>query len=538
MTKLEDKARSAALRNLMILDTPPEPMFDMATGILAKLFGVPHACISLVDEDRVWFKSAYGISATEVEKHPGFCVTLVANNQEVRYFEDASHEPSTKDHPLVTNDPRIRFYAGAPLTTTEGIRIGTLCTFGPQPRGISETEIEALRGMATMVMREIELRQARNQLHRTEVALRASQRLEGVGLVASGVAHDFNNLLAGILGNAELLGMETTHSARARRLIDEILATGRRASDLVSQVLAYAGSDEQFPPAPIDFNELILDTYQMIKGTVDKRARVDFDLSEDLPTVFGRSTAVRQVVMNLLTNACEACADTDGMVFITTHYDHESLGPTLTISDNGCGLSEAACARIFDPFYTSKTGGSGLGLAICARIVTNHGGTISASSKLNSGTTMRVVLPKSAHEAAESMPDSIETQPDSQPGMILVVDDEDSIRNFAYQYLTSEGHEVLAANGGEQAIEILLRNRQDVCAVLLDWSMPNVGGEKVIEAMQDNNLQIPVILSSGHVEQEARAQLSSRFPIDSFLKKPYSLTELKTCIDKALALKA
>ena len=182
--------RVAALKHYEILDTPRESTFDRITQLLADMLGVPLACISLVDEDRVWFKSAVGLEVPEVEREDGFCTTLVANDQDVRHIQDASAHPETLHHSLVCTGG-IRFYAGAPLCTQEGLRIGTLCAFGTEVRALTPTEHDSLRGLADLVMNEIELRRTRHELARTEATLRRSQRLESIGMVASGVAHDW-----------------------------------------------------------------------------------------------------------------------------------------------------------------------------------------------------------------------------------------------------------------------------------------------------------------------------------------------------------
>ncbi|MEM7352816.1 MAG: ATP-binding protein, partial [Acidobacteriota bacterium] len=376
-----DPIRVAALERYGILDTPSETTFDIITTMLSEMLQVPHACVSLVDRNRVWFKSTVGVEVREVDREAGFCSTLVVTDEDVRHIEDASEHPETEGNSLVCGESGIRFYAGAPLCTPDGHRIGTLCAFGPTPRGITDTERTSLRNLATLVMHEIELRSMRQRLERTEAALRQAQRLESVGLVASGVAHDFNNLLSGILGNAQLLRRRLDGNEDGQELLNEIETTGRRAADLVEQVLAYAGRGEDSPSAPTDLNALVYETHHMVQASIDDGTEIDLDLADGLPAVLGQSTGLRQLVLNLLTNASEACGEA-GKVQLATRLDTTTGRIVMTVGDNGHGIADEAKERIFEPFFSSKTGGRGLGLAICHRIVEQHTGTIEVESEI------------------------------------------------------------------------------------------------------------------------------------------------------------
>ena len=419
----QEQARLEALESFCVLDTEREGTFDLITETLAHMLSVPHACLSLVDRERVWFKSGFGVDTPEVTREFGFCASLVGGTEAVRYIEDARVHPETMNNSLVSGGPKIRFYAGAPLCTEDGYRIGTLCAFGPEPRGFNDTERSSLVNLATLAMHELDRRRARNELERTEEALNASQRLDSLGLIASGVAHDFNNLLCAILGSTELLRDKLVGVEGVQKILQGIEDTGQRAADLAGQVLAYAGGDET-PMASLDLNEIVKDTYRMARSALENHARVELELRPDLLPVYGQSTALRQVVINLLMNAAQACDGTSGSVRIQTRSLQETGDVLLSVTDTGSGMSEAVRCRIFEPFFSSKPNGRGLGLSICKRIVEQHAGSIEIVSAKGVGTTIFVCLPGSS-SAHEVEPASGAQRSISGNGeLILVVDDE------------------------------------------------------------------------------------------------------------------
>ena len=528
-----DGYRVAALQRYGILDTPKEDTFDIITSMVSEMLSVPHACVSLVAEERVWFKSAFGVEAEQVDREPGFCSSLVKSSEDVRHIEDASKHPETLNNSLTCGPPNIRFYAGAPLCTPEGYRIGTLCAFGPKPRGLTPTERISLRNLSVLVMHEIELRRAQQELQRTEEALNQSQRLESVGMVASGVAHDFNNLLGGILGAAELLRGELDEHRIGNELIEEILTTGKRAADLAGQVLAYAGHSAQSPFLPSDLNALVRETHRMLSTSLATRVPIHLSLAENLPAVRGQSTGLRQVVMNLLTNASEACATNEGQIWLKTLPSQDGQHVLLTVTDSGPGMTEETVRRIFEPFFSSKTGSRGLGLAICGRILEQHDATIDVESKVGYGTTFRIKLPATTDQTAPENPKELSAQAPDSKGRILVVDDEKVICEVARRCLKKSGYEVTVAYGGAEALEILAQSSSPYDALLLDWNMPEVDGVQVMDQLRQDGSTLPIILSSGHTKQAAQQRISDH-TIHHFLKKPFRLDELLGAVQEAM----
>ncbi len=528
----DESQRLAALDRYGILGTPPEDTFDIVTAMVSDVLGVPQACVSLVARDHVWFKSRVGVDACEVPREPGFCSSLIHSDEEILHIEDAVEDPNTRDNSLVAGGNGIRFYAGAPLCTPEGYRIGTLCAFGPEPRRLRSAESSFLCGAAHLVMHEMELRRTRQELERTEAALRKSQRLESIGMIAGGVAHDFNNLLGGILGNAALLGTSLGVNHQGRRILGEIENTAKRAVALVGQVFAFAGRGEESPAVATDLNSLIRETWLMLEPSWTHRAEVRLALAEDLPPVLGQSIGLRQVVMNLITNAAEVYGDGGGAVDVHTALTGDG-SIQLTVTDYGAGMTAGTTARVFEPFFSSKPGGRGLGLAIVHRIVVQHGGTIHVESQPGDGTTFRVDLPVATSAASQVDP---ETWQDTEPeqGIVLVVDDEDFILTLARRCLERVGYRVMLAAGGAEAIEILEAPDCPVQAIVLDWSMPVVNGEGVLDALRQQGSTLPVVLSSGHPQAYSSGG-ANKHGVRWFVRKPYTPEQLVDTVRDALA---
>ena len=538
-SRIDEEQRLAALARYDILGTPPEDTFDLVTTMVADMLQAPQACVSLVDRDRVWFKSRVGVEVCEVPREPGFCSSLIQTDDEVLHIEDASQNRATRDNSLTEGDQGIRFYAGAPLCTPEGARIGTLCTFGPEPRGLHDAERRFLQKAAHLVMHEIELRRTRKQLERTEAALRASQRFESIGMVAGGVAHDFNNLLGGILGNASLARATLDDNAREQAMLAEIESTVQRAATLVNQVFAFAGQGEESPPKPVDLNALIHETWSSLAPSSPQDVRVELTLAERLPPVHGQSIGLRQLMMNLLTNAVEACeAHAGKLVRVRTEAEEGSV--RITVTDDGPGLTPDSRARIFEPFFSSKSGGRGLGLAIVKRIVEQHEGTIAVTSQPGNGTTFRITLPICAapnewcglEVPADVVPDASTVVP-ATAATVLVVDDQDFIRNLARRSLERAGYQVRLASGGAEAIEILEAPECMIDVVVLDWSMPIVDGAAVLRALRKRHTTLPVIVSSGHPEVPA-CEPATGHAVRWFVRKPYRPDALVSTVAEAL----
>ena len=376
--------------------------------------------------------------------------------------------------------------------------------------------------------------------------IRQVQKLESLGVLAGGIAHDFNNLLVGILGNASL-AMENCLPQNSA-FLDEIMKAGQRAADLTSQLLAYAGKGRFFIQL-IDISALVREISQLIQTSISASVQLKLDLADDLPPVEADSGQIQQIIMNLVINGAEAVgSDKPGVVTVETraiHADEQSLASSLgghdlkpgeyvllQVSDTGCGMDKATQARIFDPFFTTKFTGRGLGLSAVLGIVGSHKGVLKVESEPGRGTTFRVLLP--AADGGPAQPRVADVTVDLRGvGSILVVDDEEMVRKVARKTLERFGYSVSEAMDGQKAIELFAAARSQIDLVLLDLTMPVMGGEETLERLRKIRSDIPVILSSGFSESEALRRFEGK-GIAGFVQKPYKAVQLAEKVKLAL----
>ena len=388
---------------------------------------------------------------------------------------------------------------------------------------------------------------------RTEEQMLQMQKLESLGVLAGGIAHDFNNLLAGILGNAGIAKSEVEDGDDPSESLANIETAARRAADLTRQMLAYSGRGA-FVIQRIDLSALVAEMAHLLATAISKKAVLRLHTLDRLPPVEGDATQLRQVVMNLITNASDALGDGAGTITLTTGVTHATradLASTyidealpegeyvfLEVADTGCGMEDETQARIFDPFFTTKFTGRGLGLAATLGIVRGHRGAIAVESAPGHGTRMRLLLPVCATAPAE---DTIAAVPAPEPGVvswrgqgrILVVDDEELVRSLAARVLEASGFEVVGATDGLEALEVFERAPDSIRLVLLDWMMPRLSGAETLDALRERRSDLPVILSSGYAEQTVSGRLDDRLTV--FIQKPYRPQELLAKVKAALA---
>jgi signal transduction histidine kinase/ActR/RegA family two-component response regulator len=377
---------------------------------------------------------------------------------------------------------------------------------------------------------------------RLEKQVQHAQRLESLGVLAGGIAHDFNNLLVAIMGNTDLALIDLPEYSPVKQRLEDVRATAVRAADLTSQMLAYSGKG-RFAVQPVAINALIREMSNLLTISISKKAVLRFNFSDNLPSVVADPSQMRQVVMNLITNASEAIGDKSGIISISTgllHADEQYLAHThlndnlqtgyyvsLEVADTGCGMAPAVQEKIFDPFFTTKFTGRGLGLAAILGIVRGHGGAIKVYSEEGKGTAFKILLPAGSEtvvlDATTSDNESVRNWKGS--GTVLVVDDEEAVRNVARMMLERAGFIVLTAPDGREGLEVFQRGAEEIAAVLLDLTMPHMNGEEAFRAMRRIRADVPVILTSGYSEQDASSQFAGK-GIAGFVQKPFRFEKL------------
>jgi PAS domain S-box-containing protein len=380
------------------------------------------------------------------------------------------------------------------------------------------------------------LRDVTEQRQSLEAAMQA-QKLESIGVLAGGIAHDFNNLLTSILGNVSLAveGLPPAHPSRTLLQIAE--RSSLKAADLVAQLLAYAGKGNSVATR-FDLSRLIEDILPLIETSIPKTVQMELNLPQGLPWMVGEATEMQQIVMNLVINGAEATASSGGTVWVSTGVtvldsDDESHpdGIYLEVRDSGCGMDAITRRRIFDPFFTTKSTGRGLGLAAVSGIVRRLKGRMDVQSALGKGSTFRIVFPAVPAQAVEK---AVPVQSDLPgTGLVLVVDDDPMVRGLACAVLQRHGYSVLVAENGEKAVSVFRSNADEIDAVLLDLTMPVMGGGTAFQLMNELRPDIPVIISSGYAEAEVREQFTSA--LAGVIQKPYSMSDLRKKIAAVLS---
>ena len=382
-----------------------------------------------------------------------------------------------------------------------------------------------------------------------------AQKLESLGILAGGIAHDFNNLLMAILGNADLALDELSPMSPARGKLLEIEKASKRAADLAKQMLAYSGKG-RFVVEPIDLGELLEEMLHLLEVSISKKATLRLQLSAELPSIEGDATQMRQVIMNLITNASEALEERSGTITLSTgtmHCDrqyiedcHAALGSTpeasqvagnfvfVKVTDTGCGMDKLTLGRIFDPFFSTKFTGRGLGMSAVLGIMRGHGGLLRVYSELARGTTFKVLFPvdQNAQVASDNTPASPEDTWQGK-GSVLVVDDESAVRSISRQMLKRLGFKALLASDGHEALDLLRQHESEITCVLLDLTMPQMDGEEAFREMRRISPGITVLLCSGYNEQDATQRFVGK-GLAGFLQKPFTMGDLKQALAKVL----
>lgn len=383
---------------------------------------------------------------------------------------------------------------------------------------------------------------------RAEAALLQAQKLESLGLLAGGVAHDFNNLLTAILGNLNLAQMNLPKASPILPYLGNIERTVLRAAALTRQMLTYSGKGK-FLIQAVNLRQVVEEMMHLLAVSISKKVVLHSEIPEDLPALEGDPTQIQQIVMNLVINASEAIGDTDGTIsiaahgvmldesFIAGHLPRQAVSPgphvIFEVSDTGNGMSPETISRIFDPFFTTKVLGRGLGLSAMLGILQSHHAGVNIYSEIGRGTTFRIYFP--AHESAKKTPHSLKATARRRlpTGIVLVVDDEPTIRATAGAMIESLGFKVLEAADGIEAVECYRAQGQDILLVLLDLTMPRMDGKAAFLAIRELNPLAKVILSSGYNQNEAVPLFMEDAP-KYFLKKPYQYKDLRTVLEEIL----
>jgi two-component system cell cycle sensor histidine kinase/response regulator CckA len=377
----------------------------------------------------------------------------------------------------------------------------------------------------------------------TEAALRRTERLESLGILASGIAHDLNNVLTPIIGIAQLLPLQIANlDEQTQRLLQILNESAHRGVDLVKQILSF-GSGIESKPTNTQVSHLLWEIQKVIQQVFPKNIELFTDLPQDLKLIVADATLLHQVFMNLCVNARDAMPNGGRLsivaenVAIDENYARMHLEAqvgsyvVVEIADTGMGMPPDILDRIFDPFFTTKEigKGTGLGLATAIGIVKSHHGFINVYSEVGKGSKFKVYLPTTDASETETV---VDVEPPMGEGeLILVVDDEVPVQEITQATLEAHGYKAMTANDGIEAIAFYAEHKHEIKVILLDMMMPALDSVTTIRTLCKLNPQVQIIAMSGLATNESVSKTRNE-GVQAFLAKPFTATELLNLLSR------
>ena len=397
-----------------------------------------------------------------------------------------------------------------------------------------------------------EQKRAEEERQRLERHLLHLQKQESLGTMSGGIAHDFNNLLQAVLGNLELSLMKLPPDSPVCNLLNRAINAAERAAKLSGMMLAYSGKGV-YSITEQNLTGLIEKNTSMLAAAISKCITFDLKLDPTMPPIMADGDQIRQVLMNLIINASEAIGNTNGLITLSTgtqEFDQKTLNSSrleeklaagryawMEVSDSGCGMDEVEKDKLFDPFFTTKFTGRGLGMSAAQGIIRAHKGAILVESSPGAGTTIRVLFPIAAgsqivQASAAAVADHVSAG-DRPASIVLIVDDEEMIREVCTAMLGALDFETVTANDGEEAIRIFRERGELINLVLLDYCMPGMDGIAVFTELRKIRPDIPVLLASGYSEEEVTERFKG-LGLNGFIQKPFNLKRLEDEVKRVL----
>lgn len=397
------------------------------------------------------------------------------------------------------------------------------------------------------IARDVSDRKAADEKQKMlEGQLFQTQKLDSLGTLASGIAHDFNNILSIIIGNASLLERISAVRPTVQKNVEAIMTAGMRGADLVKQMLTFARKSDILMES-IMLNDVVNEVLKLLYEIFPKTITIDVLLDKKLPLVIADATQVHQVVLNLCVNARDAMPD-GGILTITTHLEsgealqrkhskavlHEYI--VLRVADNGIGMNEETQRRIFEPFFTTKERGkgTGLGLSLVFGIMESHNGFVAVESEVGKGTTFSCFfpVPEKTQEFAQGK-ELITEEVRGGSETILVVEDEEMLREVVKVLLESKGYAVLTAGDGKEGLDVYQRHQKKIDLVISDFGLPGFNGDELYRRLVKMNSQVRMILASGYIEPGLKVMLIGE-GLKDFIQKPYESNKVLRAIRDGL----
>lgn len=379
-------------------------------------------------------------------------------------------------------------------------------------------------------------------LKKLESSLLQAQKMESLGLLTSHIIHDFNNLLSGIMGYASLLEKKIADNPKVKKYVSTIINSSERASTLINQLLNFSRK-KMAEKEIININDLIKESLDFLAMNL-KVINLDIQLYQSQILLRADKTKISQVLINLIINARDALENvpqpilrikTDLVDISNQSNLLDGQYALIEISDNGSGISQENLNKIFEPFFTTKGQGrgTGLGLAIVREIIRDYNGQIEVDSKTGRGTLFKILLPVIAKEMFQSIAQE-ETEPSAPlEGMVLLIDDEEVVREIGHDMLKTLGLKCLTAANGTEGIEIFKKNSAEITLVILDIEMPGISGEKVFHILKELRPEIKILIASGYGKEYLETEIF-KSKISHFIPKPFKMEQLSYQVNKLI----
>jgi two-component system cell cycle sensor histidine kinase/response regulator CckA len=455
---------------------------------------------------------------------------------------------------FITKDAQDNFYLYRKKIFETGIRQTFELTLKREDGSIFHAQLESIaiketgadgNVIRTTIIDITRRRQAEEEKTELQFQLQHSQKMEAVGTLAGGIAHDFNNLLQAIQGFAEILLLDKQKNDDGYHELKQISHAAKRGAELTRQLLTFSHKIES-KLRPVDINDLVEKTKTLLERTLPRMIAIKLRLTPENMVVNADSAQIEQILINLAVNAKDAMPEggeltvqTEGKWLDEAYCRVQPLIKPgkyvlLTVSDSGCGMDKETLKHIFDPFYTTKglAEGTGLGLAIVYGIVKSHGGHIECVSALGMSTSFRIYFPALDQQAPTEVA-AKEDRPGGGSETILLVDDEEIIRDVGEATLTRFGYTVLTAADGDTAVERYRREQERIDLVILDLVMPKMSGKRCLEALIRINPNVKVVVASGFSETVSRAEVL-KAGAKGFIGKPYEVNKLLSAVREVL----
>ena len=525
-----------------------DELFKKALELLKDRFGYAACGILLLDgkRDELYIKQVMGRDMEECKKlrfRVGIdgIVGWVAKTGELVYIPDVSKDPR-----YIPGAPSIKSEAAFPLKVRDQV-FGVLNIESDELNGFDEEDLKVLSSFASQMSISIEnaqlffdLKQTLQELKLAQDQIVQAEKLRAMGEMASGVAHDFNNVLAVVLGNIQLLlyQLDRLSPEEVREGLKVIERSSKDGAETVRRIQEFTGVRRDREFISLSLNEIITEviaiTQPRWKGQTQKKG-IQVELTtqlKNIPLVMGSPSELREVLTNIIFNAVDAMPE-GGELTIATQPQTEDW-VEVRIADTGIGMTGEVKKRIFDPFFTTKgVTNSGLGMSVSYGIVKRHGGEILIESEQGKGTTFIIHLPTGYGEE-EAVVKEVAPVKESRQARILVIDDEDSVRDILSRMLKTKGHQVVVASNGEEGIERFRSQPFDL--VFTDLGMPKLSGWEVGKTIKEINPKVPVAMITGWGVELDREKLSES-GIDLIVSKPFNFDQVIHLVSEAMELK-